>query len=296
LFDGQEHVATVLSDPAGAFRYLLPQASDGRARAWHVQARFASDAAWFGSSRSGVVAVEVEPPVIPSARWLLLPALVLGLLAVWLLRPGTAERGSDPRSLPVGIHAVQQRSLGPAARRDVGGKVRDARTGQAIADVAITLSSASERHSVQPERDGAFRITELAPGGWRLSVSALGYGEVASELSIPHRGQWADVQVRLPNLRDAVFETYRPVALHRLPTPELWGRWTAREVLASALRSGRSNPALERVTSLVERIAYGRAIPTRHDLDETESARDAALEPFGDHAAAKRDSQPRGSD
>jgi nitrogen fixation protein FixH len=296
FFDGQEHVATVLSDRAGAFHYLLPPASDGRTRTWHLQARFASDAAWFGSSRSGVISVQVEPPTIPSARWLLLPALLLGLVAVWLLRPGTAERGADARPLPVGIHAVPRRSIGPAARRDVGGNVRDARTGRSIADVEITLTSAVERLSVQPEPDGSFRTAELAPGAWRLAVSALGYGEVASELAIPHRGQWADVQVRLPNLRDAVFEAYRPVALNRLPSPELWGRWTAREVLASALRSGRSSTGLERITNLVERVAYGRATPRSHDMEEVERARDAALEPFGDHALAKTDTTSRAPD
>lgn len=296
LFDGQEHVATVLSDRAGAFHYLLPPASDGRTHTWHLQARFASDAAWFGSSRSGVISVQVEPEAIPSARWLLLPALLLGLIAVWLLRPGTAERGADSRPLPVGIHAVPRRSIGHAARRDVGGNVRDARTGRSISEVEITLSSAVERLSIPPEPDGAFRVAELVPGAWRLSVSALGYGEVASELTIPHRGQWADVQVRLPNLRDAVFETYRPVAINRLPSPELWGRWTAREVLASALRSGRSNTALERITSLVERVAYGPTIPRRHDIEEVERARDAALEPFGDHALAKTDATSRAPD
>jgi hypothetical protein len=291
LFDGQEHVATVLSDRAGGFRYALPPASDGRARTWHLQARFASDAAWFGSSRSGVLAARVEPPTIPSARWLLLPALALGLLASWLLRPSARERGADAPPLPVGIHALPRRSIGPAARRDVGGKVRDARTGRRVASIEITLTSASERHSVQPEPDGTFRVAELAPGTWQLAVSALGYGEVASELSIPHRGQWADVQVRLPNLRDAVFETYRPVALNRMPTPELWGRWTVREVLASATRSGRSSSALERVSDLVERVAYGRAIPARTDLQDVERARDAALDPFGDRNPSDADSQ-----
>lgn len=290
LFDGQEHVATVLSDRTGAFNYVLPPASDGQPRTWHVQARFASDAAWFGSSRSGVLAVRVDPPTIPSARWLLLPALALGLLAIWLLRPNTRERGAEAPPLPVGIHALPRRSIGPAARRDVGGKVRDARTGRRVANVEITLTSTSQRQSVQPEPDGTFRVAELAPGTWQLSVSALGYGEVASELSIPHRGQWADVQVRLPNLRDAVFEAYHPVALNRMPSPELWGRWTVREVLASAARSGRSSSALERVSNLVERIAYGRAMPARADMQEVERARDAALDPFGDHGPRDSDS------
>jgi hypothetical protein len=212
----------------------------------------------------------------------LLPALGLGALAVWLLRSPAAERNRDPRALAVGIHAERGRSVGPGSRRDVGGSVRDARTGRAIGEAVIALSSASApARVVQPEPGGAFRSAELEPGVWRLTVSAPGYGEVASELSIPHRGQWADVQVRLPNLRDAALEVYRPVALNRVPSAELWGRWTAREVLASAAQAGRSNPALERVTALVERIAYGPNVPAAHDLLEIERASEAALDPFG---------------
>jgi hypothetical protein len=282
LFDGNRHVTTVLTDRRGSFRYEVAPQRAGRAETWQVQARFASDAAWLGSSRSPMIALRIEPLRIPSALWLLLPALGLGAIAVWLLRSPTAEPNRDPRALPVGIHAERGRSASLGSRRDVAGSVRDARTGRAIAEALIELSSpTAPARATRPERDGAFRTAELEPGIWRLTVSAPGYGQVASELSIPHRGQWADVQVRLPNLRDAALEVYRPVALNRVPSAELWGRWTAREVLASAAQAGRSNPALERVTALVERIAYGPNVPAAHDLVEIERASQAALDPFG---------------
>jgi hypothetical protein len=287
LFDGNRHVATVLTDHSGSFGYEVGPQRDGRPETWHVQARFASDAAWFGSSRSSMISVRIEPLRIPSALWLLLPALGLGALAVWLLRAPASERSRDARALPVGIHAERGRSAALGSRRDVGGSVRDARTGRAIGNAVISLTSASApARTVHPERGGAFRVAELEPGVWRLAVDAPGYGEVASELSIPHRGQWADVQVRLPNLRDAALEVYRPVALNRIPSAELWGRWTAREVLASAAQAGRSNAALEHVTAVVERVAYGPLVPVARDLAEVESACDAALDPFGGRGKA----------
>lgn len=284
LFDGNRHVGTVLTDPAGTFRYPVPPASDGRAQTWHVQARFASDAAWFGSSRSGMLAVRIEPPRIPSALWLWLPALVFGALAIWLLRAPATERRNEARALPAGIHAERRRSAGPGARRDVGGRVCDARTGRTIEDAEITLTASDG--SDRRVRGGTFHLAELEPGAWRLAVAAPGYGEVASELAIPHRGQWADVQVRLPNLRDVALDAYRPVALHRVPSAELWGRWTAREVLASADRAGRSSPALEHATRVVERVAYGPVVPAATDLVDVERACEAALDPFGGRANA----------
>ena len=288
LFDGNRHVATVLSDRAGEFRYPVPPASDGVEQRWHVQARFASDVGWLGSSRSPMVALRIEPPRIPSALWLWLPALVLGALAVWLLRAPAPERRGEARSLPAGIHAERRRNPGAAARHDVSGRVCDARTGGAIEDAEVTLTAAdgSERTlGIAPAlRGGAFQVKQLEPGAWRLAVTAPGYGEVASELTIPHRGQWADVQVRLPNLRDVALDAYRPVALHRVPAAELWGRWTAREVLASAAQAGRSSPALEHVTSVVERVAYGATVPATSDLVEVERACEAALDPFGGRA------------
>lgn len=287
LFDGNRHVATVLTDRGGRFRYEVGAQRGASTETWHVQARFTSDAAWLGSSRSSMIAVRIEPRRVPSALWSLLPALALCALAVWLLRSPAAERSRDARALPVGIHAERGRSAGPGARRDVGGSVRDARTGRAIGDAVIELTCASApARAAPPERSGDFRVADLDVGVWRLSVSAPGYGEVASELSIPHRGQWADVQVRLPNLRDAALEAYRPVALNRVPSTELWGRWTAREVLASATQAGRANPALERVTALVERVAYGPTVPAPDDLLEIERACEAALDPFGGHGKA----------
>src|SRR6478736_2189066 len=64
---------------------------------------------------------------------------------------------------------VSARAGDPAVR----GIVRDARTGEPLARVAVQL--AGERRQILSGRDGAFELDDVAPGDYLLKASTVGY-------------------------------------------------------------------------------------------------------------------------
>ncbi|MFI5308567.1 MAG: hypothetical protein ACHQ53_14505, partial [Polyangiales bacterium] len=81
VFDGTEHLDTMMTDAHGAFHHAelaLPQPGQPK-RTLSLQARFDSDAFWLESSKSAVLALELAPETAPSSVWLLGPLVLSGL-------------------------------------------------------------------------------------------------------------------------------------------------------------------------------------------------------------------------
>jgi hypothetical protein len=273
LFDGPEHLATVMTDARGRFRYAAVGLREpgGRGQTLHLQARFASDASWLGSSRSESLTLSLAPEQVPSALWLLAP-LVASAAALWWLsrrqrRTQTAFTPPSPER-SVGIHIARARIGARADRLRLEGSVLDAHSAQAISGATLQLQTAhGQRIELRSDASGRFRSPELAVGQWLLRASAPGYAMLEGALSVPHRGQWADAELRLQSLRSAAVLAYKPAAIRALPSPELWEVWTPRETLTRGLRGGRVTESFVQLTERLERAAYASSLPTEADVD-----------------------------
>ncbi|MFI5309336.1 MAG: carboxypeptidase-like regulatory domain-containing protein, partial [Polyangiales bacterium] len=244
-----------------------------------LQARFDSDAFWLESSKSAVLALELAPETAPSSVWLLGP-LVLSGLALFVLRrrmpktervtPAVAtERGA-------GIHPSATRTRLRSEQRDIAGVVLDASTGHPLAGATVSLTSGAALSELATDEQGCFASAELQPGAYRLTVRAPAHREAQGAPSIPHRGQWSAVEIRLESLRDAAVKAYQPVALRALPSPSLWPIWTARETMAHAQRAGRATESFVQLSERVERAAYAEHPPTQDEVANIERAARAA--------------------
>jgi hypothetical protein len=295
IFEGDTHIATVLTGRGGEFRNDLMSASDdaAAARRLRLHARFESDVPWLGSSRSDVAEIGLVPDAPPSPLWLLLPLCSSAALVWLLLRRPAAERAArtPPPAAGVGIHPGRGRGRGRAEHRRIKGTVRDAGSERPVRGALIRLQSAGSSSLVlMTDHDGGFRSDDLTEGEWSIAISADGYATVAGTISIPHRGEWADVDVQLESLRSAAVAAYRPAALRVLPSAELWQRWTLRETLARAQQSGRGTESFVQLTERVEQAAYARTPPSADDIAAIEVSASEALARFPDAP-----SQPGGS-
>jgi hypothetical protein len=295
IFDGSTHVATVLTDRAGRFAHdgLQSPALAGAERTLRLQARFDSDASWLGSSRSAIVELALSPDTPVSPLWLLLPLCASAALVWLLLRRPAAERAARmaPPVVGIGIHPARDRARGRAEQRRIAGTVRDALTERPVRGATLSLRAPdASALSLRTGEDGSFRSEELGTGEWTLSIDAAGYATLSATLAIPHRGEWADVDVQLQSLRSAAVAAYRPAALRLLPNAELWRRWTPRETLRHAQQNGRATEPFVQLTQQVEHAAYSGTPPSTDDVAAIEQTASEALARF-----PETPSQPGGS-
>jgi Carboxypeptidase regulatory-like domain len=296
LFEGDVHLATVLTDSAGSFRTELKlpvTAAGGTPAAARLQARFDSDASWIGSSRSEVVEVSLAPDSPASPLWLLGPLCLSGALVWFLLRRPAAERAdrAAPPTVGIGIHPGRGRARGRAQRREIDGAVRDAETDRAVRGAILALCAGDGSTVELPTNvDGTFRSPQLGDGTWTVTIAAEGYAPLTGTLTIPHRGEWAGVQVQLQSLRSAAVMAYKPAALRMLPSAELWQRSTPRETLHRARQSGRATEPFVQLTHCVEHAAYARTPPSMEEVATIERVAAEAMARF-----PSAPSQPAGS-
>jgi hypothetical protein len=300
VFDGTQHLVTLRTGSDGTFTYAgaLPKQASTNARVLRLQARFDNDAPWIGASRSNVIELKLPDTSAPSVLWLFAP-LAACAIGLWLLsrREIEARRHSvAPAELGAGLHLGPRGARGQVEAHRIAGSVRDAHGHRPIADaLLVMLTPAGERFEIRSGEDGRFASGELAPGSYVLQVEALGYVTLASELHVPHRGEWSDVQVLLKSARDAAVAAYRPVAERVLPALDLWERWTARETLESATRAGRAPASFVQLTEDVERAAYAKAPPNASDLATIERTADVARAEMPDATSTDQQSHSRNS-
>ena len=73
-------------------------------------------------------------------------------------------------------------------------------------------------------------------------------------------GQFLSVRVDLLPVKERVFLLYRDVAAGLLPSPDLWGIWTPREIL-DHVRSRKPSGALGTLTDFVEEMYFSARVP-----------------------------------
>jgi hypothetical protein len=295
LFDGDAHLATLVTDRTGRFHHQLvrdPSSDASSIPPRALQARFDSNAAWIGSSRSPLVRIAAVQSSAPSPLWLLAPIALCALLAWLLLRrprqPATRAALADETG--IGIHFAHGRGRGRAEMLGIAGIVRDASSAEPVPHASIALRTGDQPIAFAADAIGRFRSPELAPGSFQVVIEAPGYVALEARINLPHRGEWSDVQVQLQSLRAAAVSAYKPAALRVLPAPELWQRLTPRETLASAQRNGRATESFARLTSQVEQAAYARTPPNADDVANIEQTAHEALARFPGPAP-----QPSGS-
>ncbi|MDD9936027.1 MAG: carboxypeptidase regulatory-like domain-containing protein [Myxococcales bacterium] len=281
LFDGERHLATVLTDAEGRFAYrdLARGAPTEQDVLLDVQARFESDAPWFGESRSEALAVTLRGARPPTGLWLLVPVLLCAGLLWWLSarapEPASERRSQPRRAVRIGIEAGTVRR-GRPSRREIGGRVVSADHGRAVARAQVELiaEGGGTVITARSDDDGAFMLGPVDDGPWTLRIVADGHAPTAQHVHVPHRGEWSALVARLQNLRSAALRAFEPVAEAVLGAPGSMQTTTPREVVTRASERGRAPKRLRMLVRRVEHVVFGRAHPIQDDVDAI--TRDAA--------------------
>lgn len=268
LWAGDRHLATALTDEQGRYAATLGFAELG-ALDGEVVARFESDAPWWGASESGALPLRVETPGATPWSWI---ALSIAICALLFALAGRRRRTAAPpggAELPVTAPAIElaaRKSLLPDSL-EIAGRVVDARGGGALVGARVR-SQRGETTLGETTTDGAghFAIA-LGAGVHSIEIEVDGYEPARHRATLPHRGEWSSIVVRLRSLRELAWEPLEPIAARLLPTPDLWGVWTARDLEAAA-RARRGSPrALPGLIASIERAAYAPEPPSAADLD-----------------------------
>jgi len=267
IFDGEDHLRTMLTDTDGRFEWTL-EIDDRLEGDRSLFARFDSDTPGRTSCESDPVALRVLTPGETSWSWLLAPLVLCGGL-LWLIArraPRRPERGTPPPPEPVaGVQTASRRGL-RAERHDLAGWVLDHRDDEPIAAATVRLVSGSGAMDIAVDARGRFESTTVPAGAWRLEVSAHGYLDAAAEVTIPHRGEWSAASVRLESLRHRALMAFRRVAMKLLPSSRLWGIWTNREVVEQAGGAAQEPNDLGRLGQGVDRAYYAEQPPTTDEV------------------------------
>jgi protocatechuate 3,4-dioxygenase beta subunit len=117
----------------------------------------------------------------------------------WLLRAGCGVVLAAVVWLGIAPAALAGHGLPRGTTASLSGQVED-RSGAPLAGAALVLlgpDPAPVRRSLHTDRDGGYRIIELAPGRYRLRVRYLDQVEEERELSLA-AGESQRLDVRLP--------------------------------------------------------------------------------------------------
>ncbi len=273
LFDGEEHLTTVLTDREGRFQSQTPISGDDRVAT--IQARFDSDSPGRTGSRSAMVQVTLGPSAGRSWPWLLLPVIFCALIVGWLTgrnRPEAAPAERRDVHPPVEL-ASRRRSA--ATERSIAGRVLDAGDDAPIREA--TLRAVGDREHVVPvDAEGSFALENAEPGEWILEFNAPSYETLERRITVPHRGEWSLATIRLKSLRVTALAEFRGVVVPALASEEVWPRITNAELTAPA------DEALRRFEATIERIYYGPSPPTPADVEEAKRLAASLTSPEGD--------------
>lgn len=294
LFVGERRLASALTNEKGAF-VLEADASEIGAGKFNLQAALEPSKPWYGESRSSVVQVQIaQPQPVPVTYTLAaFGATALAMVAFfglrtkpwekWLLRlrrsGNDAERGNEAaggnengeppivqglKPAPTGLVSNLRRP----SELDFRGVVRDAVNQRYLpmSEVVVVDASGEEKRCIA-DGQGAFSFPQLSPGGARVSVSAHGYVTEEFVIGLPHRGELSDARVDLVPVREKIFALYRGVAEGLLPSVDLWGVWTPRQIF-DHVRASRPSSALSELTNYVEETYFSQRTPTESMLND----------------------------
>jgi len=139
------------------------------------------------------------------------------------------------------------------------GRVSDAVRGSAVAGARLQAVCGGLTQAADADGAGHFELA-LSAGTWRVEVSARGYLREIVTAEVPHRGELRGARVDLVPVRERVFAIYREVVAPLLPSSELWGVWTPREILDHVRDRGTAG-ALAAFTDFVEETYFSASLP-----------------------------------
>lgn len=263
------------ADLLGTGRHSLQAAVETTER-WRRGSR--SGPAWvtIGTRRPAPVGITIAAF---AATALIAIGFVLGRKRPW--RKAEAPAPPSPAQVEIkgGLEPARA-SLVSTLRRahDHGfaGQVRDAVRTRALPGAEVLLSLGAEaRHTVAGD-DGRFALEELPAGEWTARVAAPGHVTEHFTVSIPHRGELRGARVDLVPVREKIFTLYRRAALPILPSPDLWGIWSPRQIV-DHVRGGTPPAKLSELTTFVEECYFSARVPDEAVLPAAEAKVAAAL-------------------
>jgi hypothetical protein len=143
----------------------------------------------------------------------------------------------------------------------LSGRLEDREARALRGRVAARGVDGSER-TIETDADARFELP-LAAGTWEVRFEAPGHAIERATVTLPHRGDWTGVTVRLESWRHRAWTILRG-AVERAGLPG-WERSTIREVVAPADATIRS------LGGAVERAVYDRTAPDADAIAELEA-------------------------
>lgn len=156
------------------------------------------------------------------------------------------------------------------------GTVRDAVRGRGLAEAELLLTLGSDVRRSVADDEGRFAFEELAIGEWSARVASPGHVTEHFTVSIPHRGELRGARIDLVPVREKIFTMYRRAALPILPSPDLWGIWSPRQIV-DHVRSATPPARLAELTTFVEECYFSARVPDEGVLPAAEAKVAAAL-------------------
>jgi hypothetical protein len=297
LRDGAR-VTEDVTDARGRFALEVRAADHGPGPA-RFTLEHRSTMAWRRGTVSSPFTVEIDKPR-PVPPWVSYAAFAGAALAVvayvlvraqpwnlalaWLRarrrRPESAPEqplGAEEEAPAPGLKLARPGLISTLRRahdHQLSGRVRDLVRGVPVGGARLVLTLGDAGHELLADADGHFAI-ELAPGHWRVVVSAHGYVTETVNAPVPHRGELRGARIDLLPVRERVFALYRDVAAPLLPRPDLWGVWTPREIL-DHMRVARPAGAFGALTDLVEEAYFAERVPDESVVLEAQVVASAA--------------------
>jgi hypothetical protein len=267
------YLATSMTDDDGAFALTIGWEDLG-ALDGALVARFETDAPWWGSSVSDPIALRAEEPAGTPWSWIVLSIATSAILFAIAGRRRRPVRAPGGAALPVRLAAIEladRKSILPDSS-DVAGRVIDARSERPLGGAIVRARRGEEVIAeIAADPGGRFALS-LPPGAVVIEIDAPGYEPARHRATLPHRGEWGAIVIRLRSLRELAWEPLRPVAARLLPSPDLWAVWTGRDLQARARAQAPTVRGLAALVQAIEIACYAPEPPSAGDLEEIRRA------------------------
>lgn len=283
---GERRLGATTTDANGRFR--IDASADLVGTGKHsLQAVVETSERWRRSSRSGpsfvTVGVRRPAPVGITIAAFAATALVALGFVIGRRRPWHKAEAPPPSAAQIEVkgglepaRASIVSTLRRAHDHGFAGLVRDAVRNRPIAGAEVLLTLGAEVRRAASAVDGRFAIEELASGEWGVRVAAPGHVSEQFTLTVPHRGELRGARIDLVPVREKIFTLYRRAALPILPSPDLWGIWSPRQIV-DHVRSRSAPLRMTELTEFVEEAYFSGRTPDEGLLPAAEAKVAAAL-------------------